>query len=215
MAEGLLTLEQVERVNAHVVSVLAEAGLTITATYVCPHRRGDGCHCIKPNPHFLHQAAEQHGIDLRRSFVVGDHPHDVELANRAGRKGSSCARDTAGSTSANWPRMKSSCRTSVRRPNGFSHAAAGGVSFAAANPDWDAADTLRGGGVVAFPTETVYGLGANVFDRAAVQRVFEIKNRPRSDPLIVHVADARQVRDLVRDFPAEARIWRAASGRGR
>ena len=62
------------------------------------------------------------------------------------------------------------------------------------------------GGVVAFPTETVYGLGANAFDRAAVQRVFEIKNRPRFDPLIVHVADARQVRDLVRDFPAEARM---------
>ena len=56
VAEGLLTLEQVERVNAHVVSALAEAGLTITATYVCPHRRGDGCHCIKPNPHSLHQA---------------------------------------------------------------------------------------------------------------------------------------------------------------
>ena len=46
VAERVLTLEQVERVNAHVVSVLAEAGLTITATYVCPHRRGDGCHCI-------------------------------------------------------------------------------------------------------------------------------------------------------------------------
>ena len=87
VAEGLLTLEQVERVNTRVVSVLAEAGLTITATYVCPHRRGDGCHCIKPNPHFLHQAAEQHGIELRRSFVVGDHPHDVELAKRAGAQG--------------------------------------------------------------------------------------------------------------------------------
>ncbi len=69
----------------------------------------------------------------------------------------------------------------------------------------NAADTLRGGGVVAFPTETVYGLGANAFDRAAVQRVFEIKNRPHYDPLIVHVADVRQIRDLVQDFPAEAR----------
>ena len=45
-----------------------------------------------------------------------------------------------------------------------------------------------------------------------MQRVFEIKNRPHYDPLIVHVADARQVGDLVRDFPAEARML-AASGR--
>jgi L-threonylcarbamoyladenylate synthase len=76
----------------------------------------------------------------------------------------------------------------------------------------DAADTLRCGGVVAFPTETVYGLGAHAFDRAAVQRVFEIKNRPHDDPLIAHVADAWQARYLVQDFPAEAwdlarRFW--------
>ena len=51
VAEGIVTLEQVEQVNAHVVRALAEAGLQITATYVCPHHRGDGCHCIKSNPH--------------------------------------------------------------------------------------------------------------------------------------------------------------------
>lgn len=87
VAEGVLTLEQVAQVNAHVVSMLAGAGLKITATYVCPHRRGDGCPCIKPNPHFLHRAAAEYGVDLRRSFVVGDHPHDVELAKRAGAQG--------------------------------------------------------------------------------------------------------------------------------
>jgi L-threonylcarbamoyladenylate synthase len=52
-----------------------------------------------------------------------------------------------------------------------------------------AADVLRRGGVVAFPTETVYGLGANAFDASAVARVFEIKRRPNFDPLIVHVLD--------------------------
>lgn len=53
-----------------------------------------------------------------------------------------------------------------------------------------AATTLRGGGLVAFGTETVYGLGANALDARAVARVFEAKNRPRFDPLIVHIADA-------------------------
>ena len=70
----------------------------------------------------------------------------------------------------------------------------------------DAAEIIGRGGVVVFSTETVYGRGANAFDPLAVARVFEIKNQPRFDPLIVHVADARQVRYLVRDFPAGARM---------
>ncbi|HXY39537.1 MAG TPA: L-threonylcarbamoyladenylate synthase [Vicinamibacteria bacterium] len=54
----------------------------------------------------------------------------------------------------------------------------------------EAAAVVRGGGLVAFPTETVYGLGANAFDPRAVARVFEAKARPSFDPLIVHLADA-------------------------
>jgi L-threonylcarbamoyladenylate synthase len=53
-----------------------------------------------------------------------------------------------------------------------------------------AAELLRCGGTVAFPTETVYGLGANALDPAAVAKIFEAKARPRWDPLIVHVADS-------------------------
>src|SRR5207248_1814759 len=52
-----------------------------------------------------------------------------------------------------------------------------------------AAELLRGGGTVAFPTETVYGLGANALDGTAVAKIFEAKERPGWDPLIVHVAD--------------------------
>lgn len=52
-----------------------------------------------------------------------------------------------------------------------------------------AAAIIRGGGVVAFPTETVYGLGANAFDARAVSQIFEIKRRPSFDPLIVHIVD--------------------------
>ncbi len=56
-----------------------------------------------------------------------------------------------------------------------------------------AAEVLRGGGVVAFPTETVYGLGAVALNPAAVARIFEIKRRPHFDPLIVHVLDHRML----------------------
>jgi len=52
-----------------------------------------------------------------------------------------------------------------------------------------AASILRGGGVVAFPTETVYGLGANALRTDAVARIFEAKRRPSWDPVIVHISD--------------------------
>ena len=58
----------------------------------------------------------------------------------------------------------------------------------------DAVERLRAGGLVAFPTETVYGLGADATQTAAVERVFAVKGRPRGHPLIVHLADAGAVR---------------------
>ena len=60
-----------------------------------------------------------------------------------------------------------------------------------------AADALLAGSLVAFPTETVYGLGAAAFDRAAVGAVFAAKGRPADDPLIVHVARPESVREVV------------------
>lgn len=56
-----------------------------------------------------------------------------------------------------------------------------------------AAEIIRSGGIVAFPTETVYGLGADAFNPLAVARIFEAKNRPLFDPLIVHIADLSQM----------------------
>jgi L-threonylcarbamoyladenylate synthase len=66
--------------------------------------------------------------------------------------------------------------------------------------------------VVAFPTETVYGLGADAYDAEAVARIFEIKGRPRFDPLIVHVHDAAAAESIAADFPEQAarlteRFW--------
>lgn len=87
IAEGVLTRSNVDQVNTHVVAGLAGAGVRITDVYVCPHRRSDGCSCIKPQPHFLKEAAARHQIDMRESFVIGDHPHDVLLARNAGAFG--------------------------------------------------------------------------------------------------------------------------------
>lgn len=75
-----------------------------------------------------------------------------------------------------------------------------------------AVDILRSGGVVAFPTETVYGLGADATNAAAVARIFQIKARPSTNPLIVHVADEQIARRYAREFPIAAtklvaRFW--------
>jgi L-threonylcarbamoyladenylate synthase len=67
-----------------------------------------------------------------------------------------------------------------------------------------AAEIMRSGGLVVFPTETVYGLGANAFDASAVRKVYELKGRPSNSPLIVHVASVEQARELAAEWPEEA-----------
>lgn len=68
----------------------------------------------------------------------------------------------------------------------------------------DAALLLQQGGVVAFPTETVYGLGANALDVGAVRRIYELKGRPATSPLIVHVSGIEMARALSSAWPAKA-----------
>jgi L-threonylcarbamoyladenylate synthase len=68
-----------------------------------------------------------------------------------------------------------------------------------------AAALLGQGRLVAFPTETVYGLGANALDPAAINRLYEVKGRPAHNPLIVHVADAAAAQRLVTSWPESAR----------
>jgi D-glycero-D-manno-heptose 1,7-bisphosphate phosphatase len=87
VSRGLLTMNDVDKVNSYIVKVLREHGISIRETYVCPHERSERCGCIKPMPYFLHQAANNYAIDLERSYVIGDHPHDVELARNAGANG--------------------------------------------------------------------------------------------------------------------------------
>jgi L-threonylcarbamoyladenylate synthase len=88
------------------------------------------------------------------------------------------------------------------------------ISVDAAKPEAaaieEAAEVLRRGGLVVFPTETVYGLGANALDARAVAGIFAAKGRPSHNPLIVHVPDEASARELVREWPERAsRLARA------
>ena len=87
VAKGLIRLDDAVRVNEHVRRTLADAGIVLSEIYCCPHQKSDGCVCRKPNPHFGTLAAAAHGVDLSRSFVIGDHPGDVEFAANLGARG--------------------------------------------------------------------------------------------------------------------------------
>ena len=69
-----------------------------------------------------------------------------------------------------------------------------------------AAEIIRNGGVVAFPTETVYGLGANALNEEAVNKIFEAKGRPGDNPLIVHVSDKKQIEMAVKKITDNAKL---------
>lgn len=71
-----------------------------------------------------------------------------------------------------------------------------------------AAKIIQDGGIVAIPTETVYGLGANAMDEAAVAKIFEAKGRPQDNPLIIHIAEPSELTRYCRDIPESA--WRLA-----
>ncbi len=86
VARGLFGLSTVERVNVRLIEMLAKRGVDVDALYYCPHYQGGrvqeyavACDCRKPAPGMLEEAAQQLGIDLRRSYVIGDKLDDVYL----------------------------------------------------------------------------------------------------------------------------------------
>ena len=203
IARGLLTQEQASRINGRLDDLLRREGVVIQQWYVCPHAREDGCSCIKPKPAFVLKAHRDYGLDLSRSFMIGDHPHDVMTASELGLFGLYVLTGHGGqhlpelaadrlvfhriSDAAEWILHHPDREESLRR-----QIAAG-------------ADAIRSGGVAAFPTETVYGLGADVFQPDAVELIFKIKGRPLYNPLIAHISAMEQLRRLVTAVPEAAR----------
>jgi D-glycero-D-manno-heptose 1,7-bisphosphate phosphatase len=86
IGRGYYTKEDFQKFNDLLVSALENEGIMIEKTYCCPHRPEDGCDCRKPNKKFIDDAKNEFDIDLSKSFVIGDHPCDVEMGQRAGCK---------------------------------------------------------------------------------------------------------------------------------
>lgn len=84
ISKGLLSEENVKLVNQHIEDHLRAHKVDIKATFYCPHTDQDNCHCKKPKPYFIEQAAKEYTLDLSASYMIGDHPSDVECGINAG-----------------------------------------------------------------------------------------------------------------------------------
>ncbi len=84
IARGYFTEETLLRIHQHMRQELAEYGARVDAIYYCPHHPDDGCEYGKPRPGLLLKAAEELGIDLSQSFMVGDAGRDMKAGKAAG-----------------------------------------------------------------------------------------------------------------------------------
>lgn len=203
VAKGELTLNQVKEVNKTLDNMLSKAGITIKEWYVCPHNRKDDCSCIKPKPEFLLKAQKKYDLNLSRSFIIGDHPHDVYTANDLGVFGLYLLTGHGGK---HLPELAQDKLVFHRISNA--------TDWILENPEpkknlaykiEEAACSIKNGSVASFPTETVYGLGADVFQPDAVEQIFKIKGRPHYNPLIAHIASLDQLNQLVPKVPQQAK----------
>ena len=86
IARGLLSYDDLTAVHAKLNALLDPAGVSLEAIYFCPHHPNDGCDCRKPNRGMIDQAVRERGVDLARSYLIGDHMRDIELAKRIGAR---------------------------------------------------------------------------------------------------------------------------------
>ncbi|UCE86195.1 MAG: HAD family hydrolase [Deltaproteobacteria bacterium] len=87
IGRGYFRSADFEAFQRRLLQDLARAGISIEATYHCPHRPDAGCDCRTPEPGLLFRARDELGADLARSWVIGDSERDIELARRAGCAG--------------------------------------------------------------------------------------------------------------------------------
>jgi heptosyltransferase-2 len=86
VARGFLSREDLDAVHMKLTRLLERAGAPLDAIYFCPHHPDDGCDCRKPNRGMIDQAVREWGVNLDRSYLIGDHIRDIELAKRVGAR---------------------------------------------------------------------------------------------------------------------------------
>lgn len=84
IGKGFFSENDLLQFNAEFYAVLKNEGISIKQIYYCPHTKETNCPCRKPSPYFLKMAKKDCDINLKNSFVIGDHPHDIEMAHKVG-----------------------------------------------------------------------------------------------------------------------------------
>ncbi|MCX7794976.1 MAG: HAD family hydrolase [bacterium] len=84
ISKGYITFEEVTTVNNYILERLKKEGISIERIYLCPHSKEDDCPCRKPNPYFVDIASKEFNLNLNESYMIGDHPSDIQLAKNAG-----------------------------------------------------------------------------------------------------------------------------------
>jgi heptosyltransferase-2 len=86
VGRGIFTLKDLDAVHARLEDLLGQEAVALDAIYFCPHHPDDGCRCRKPEVGMVERAVSELQLDLRRSYLIGDHVRDMQLANRVGAK---------------------------------------------------------------------------------------------------------------------------------
>ncbi len=86
VGRGIVTLKDLEAIHARLQGLLEQEDAALEAIYFCPHHPDDGCRCRKPNVGMVERAVSELQLDLRRSYLIGDHARDIQLAHRVGAK---------------------------------------------------------------------------------------------------------------------------------
>jgi heptosyltransferase II len=86
VGRGIVTLKDLEAIHARLQGILEQEDAALDAIYFCPHHPDDGCRCRKPNVGMVERAVSELQLDLRRSYLIGDHARDIQLAHKVGAK---------------------------------------------------------------------------------------------------------------------------------
>jgi D-glycero-D-manno-heptose 1,7-bisphosphate phosphatase len=84
IGKGITTENEVSEVNTYITKALKEQEIVIYDVFCCPHKSEDNCECKKPKTYFIDKARQLYNIDLSRSFIIGDHPSDIQCGLNAG-----------------------------------------------------------------------------------------------------------------------------------
>ena len=87
VSKGLITIDNLKEIHKYILRKMSENGIEIKEIYCCIHKKEDKCLCRKPNTFFIDSATDKYSVDIKNSYVIGDHPSDVQLAINSNTKG--------------------------------------------------------------------------------------------------------------------------------